>query len=87
MTIEEFKAMTPDSLFIYLTGNVLYEAVRLGNEQKINEILSCFDPDARRCLCVGLSALRAIGDTHYRTALMSAMSETLYEYYNKEETP
>lgn len=86
MTMDEFKAMPPDSLFIYLTGNVLFEAVQLGNQQKIDAVLSCFDADARRCLCVGLSALRAIGDTHYRTALMSAMAKTLYDYFNEEAT-
>lgn len=83
MNRNDFEALTPDKLFIFLTGSVLYEAVRLGNWQKIDAVLSCFDADARQCLCVGLASLRAMGDKEYRSALCSAMAETLYKYYKE----
>lgn len=84
MTREEFMSLSPTDLYIYLTGRVLYDAVQLDNQQKIDTVLSCFDADARHCLCIGLSALRAIGDTKYSNALKTAMAKTLYEYFNKE---
>ena len=79
VTYEEFMNMTPDALFTNLTGDVLYNAVQRNDTRTIDAVLSCFDADARRELCVGLACLRAMGDTEYRSSLRSAMSSVLYK--------
>jgi len=79
MTFEYFMKQSPAELFLYLTGNILYHAVQDGDQRTIDSVLSCFEPDARRQLCIGLACLRTMGDTEYRTAIMQAMSSVLYE--------
>lgn len=83
MTREQFETMTPENCFLLLT-NEIYQARRSGNWQKIDCILSVFDDDARRLLCVGSSCLMAMGDNDFSDALKTAMSSELYEYFNRE---
>ena len=83
-TPEELQLMTPEKMFLWLTSE-LYTA-RLNSEpETINAILSVFDQDARRALCVGAAVLRVMigsSDTEYRSAIMHAMAETLYNKFN-----
>ena len=83
MTREQFKAMTPENCFIVLT-NELYTARSSGNWQKIERILSIFDDDARRLLCLGTSCLMTMGDKDFSDAMKKAMASELYEYFNRE---
>lgn len=79
-TPDHLAQMTPDAVFLWLTSEI-YDARNTGDSDRINAILSCFAPDARRCLCTGAAAMRVMegtADTEYRDALRSAMAKTLY---------
>ena len=85
-TPAELSAMDPAAVFIWLTQEI-YDARIRGDAERPAVILSAFDPDARRCLCIGAAALRVMdgtADTEYRDALRSAMAETLYNKFRQE---
>lgn len=85
---EDLANMDPRALFINLTA-AIYDARRRGAWQDIDAILSVFEPEARRALCIGAAALRIMPgtyDTEYRDALKSAMAETLYHILKEATT-
>ena len=79
-TPAEFSAMDPAAVFVWLTHEI-YDARNRDDAERADAILSAFDPDARRCICIGAAAMRVMdgtADTEYRDTLRSAMATTLY---------
>jgi hypothetical protein len=84
---EDLWNMDPQTLFINLTA-AIYDARTRGAWHEIDAILSAFEPDARRALCIGAAALRIMPGTDaadYRRAIMASMAETLYNAMQEDE--
>lgn len=78
-TETEFRAMDPGQMFIFLTSYMAQTLASGTSLSMVEKILSCFDPDARRALCVGTACARAMGvDPAYRDALKASMGTVLY---------
>lgn len=79
MTMEEFLDQDPAKLFYTLTSYI-YDARKRGALDDVAAVLSVFEPDARRVLLVGSSALLAMDSTtEYSRAIKKALCETLYD--------
>ena len=80
-TYDEFMRKTPEEMFLFLTSYMAQTLASGHSLAMVEKILSCFEPEARQCLCVGTACVRALGvDPEYRDALKHAMSTVLYEH-------
>ena len=85
---ETLQSMEPDDVFMFLTS-AIYKARERGAWQEIDAILSIFEPDARRALCIGAAAMRIMPGTYadaYRNELKTNMAAMLYHTLQEART-
>lgn len=84
-TVEKFMGYNPEQMYYFLTGYMAKTIASGCSLHMVDAILSCFDEDARRELCLGIACARALGvDPAYRDALKHSMASVLYQHMKEK---